>query len=95
LLFHFRNKIGVFIVIGRLIGDSGVFIEAIGKLLGNVFIRVLVSPDELESLKETIAVSTDTALMRDIKEGLKDLKRSHILSNSSKLTVQSSKCNSQ
>jgi prevent-host-death family protein len=36
---------------------------------------VLLSPDEFESLKETIAVRSDAALMRDIKEGLKDLKR--------------------
>jgi antitoxin YefM len=36
---------------------------------------VLVSPDEFESLKETVAVRSDAALMRDIKEGLKDLKR--------------------
>ena len=36
---------------------------------------VLVSPDEFESLKETAAVRSDAALMREIKEGLKDLKR--------------------
>ena len=36
---------------------------------------VLVSPDEFESLKETIAVRSDAALMREIKEGLMDLKR--------------------
>jgi antitoxin YefM len=36
---------------------------------------VLVSPDEFESLKETIAVRSDAALMSEIKAGLKDLKR--------------------
>jgi antitoxin YefM len=36
---------------------------------------VLVSPDEFDSLKETIAVRSDAALMREIKEGLKDLKQ--------------------
>jgi antitoxin YefM len=36
---------------------------------------VLVSPDEFESLKETIAVRSDDNLMRDIKRGLRDLKR--------------------
>ena len=36
---------------------------------------VLVSPDEFDSLKETIAVRSDAVLMREIKEGLKDLKR--------------------
>ena len=36
---------------------------------------VLLSPDEFESLKETIAVRSDAALMREIKDGLKDLKQ--------------------
>ena len=36
---------------------------------------VLVSPDEFESLKETNAVRSDAAMMREIKKGLKDLKR--------------------
>lgn len=36
---------------------------------------VLISPDEFESLKETIAIRSDSALMREIKEGLRDLKR--------------------
>ena len=36
---------------------------------------VLVSPDEFESWKETIAVRTDLPLMQEIKEGLKKLKR--------------------
>lgn len=35
----------------------------------------LVSPDEFDSLRETIAVRSDAALMQEIKEGLKDLKR--------------------
>jgi antitoxin YefM len=35
----------------------------------------LVSPDEFDSLKETIAVRSDSALMQEIKDGLKDLKR--------------------
>ncbi len=35
---------------------------------------VLVSPDELESLKETVAVRSDSALMKEIKKGLKALK---------------------
>jgi len=34
---------------------------------------VLVSPDEFESWKETIAVRSDTALMKEIKKGLKAL----------------------
>jgi len=35
---------------------------------------VLVSPEEFESLKETVAVRSDSALMREIKKGLKALK---------------------
>lgn len=36
---------------------------------------VLVSPDEFESWKETIAIRSDLPLMQEIKEGLKALKR--------------------
>ncbi len=35
---------------------------------------VLISPDEFESLKETIAVRSDVALMDEIRTGLKALK---------------------
>ncbi len=35
---------------------------------------VLISPDEFESLKETIAVRSDAALMGEIKQGLKALR---------------------
>jgi antitoxin YefM len=35
---------------------------------------VLVSPEEFESLKETVAVRSDSALMKEIKKGLKALK---------------------
>ncbi len=36
---------------------------------------VHISLDEFESLKETVAIRSDSALMREIKEGLRDLKR--------------------
>ena len=36
---------------------------------------VLVSPDEFDSWKETVAVRNDAALMREIKSGLAALKR--------------------
>lgn len=36
---------------------------------------VIISPDEFESLKETIAVRSDENLMRDIRQGLQELKR--------------------
>jgi len=41
---------------------------------------VLVSPDEFESWKETIAVRSDLTLMGEIKKGLKALKnkRAHL-----------------
>ena len=35
---------------------------------------VLVSPDEFESWKETIAVRSDAGLMQEIKKGLKALR---------------------
>ncbi|MDP2799223.1 MAG: type II toxin-antitoxin system Phd/YefM family antitoxin [Deltaproteobacteria bacterium] len=35
---------------------------------------VLISPDEFENWKETIAVRSDTALMDEIRKGLKSLK---------------------
>ena len=35
---------------------------------------VLVSPEEFESLKETIAIRSDLALMKEIKKGLRSLK---------------------
>ncbi len=35
---------------------------------------VLISPGEFESLKETIAVRSDAALMEEIRKGLKSLK---------------------
>ncbi len=35
---------------------------------------VLISPDEFESLKETISVRSDASLMSEIKKGLKSLK---------------------
>ncbi|MBM4386248.1 MAG: type II toxin-antitoxin system Phd/YefM family antitoxin, partial [Deltaproteobacteria bacterium] len=35
---------------------------------------VIISPDEFESLKETIAVRSDASLMKEIRKGLKVLK---------------------
>jgi len=35
---------------------------------------VLVSPEEFESLKETVAVRSDSSLMKEIKRGLRALK---------------------
>ena len=38
-------------------------------------VAVLVSPEEFESWKETIAVMSDGVLMDEIKEGVKSLRR--------------------
>jgi prevent-host-death family protein len=35
---------------------------------------VLISPDELDSLKEAVAVRSDSALMKEIKKGLRAFK---------------------
>lgn len=35
---------------------------------------VLISPDEFEGWKETIAIRSDSSLMNEIKKGLKSLK---------------------
>ena len=37
-------------------------------------IAILISPEEFESLKETMAVRGDEALMQEIKNGLKELR---------------------
>jgi prevent-host-death family protein len=39
---------------------------------------VLISPDEFESLKETLTVQNDASLMNDIKKGLKGLKNKNV-----------------
>ena len=38
-------------------------------------VAVLVSPEEFESWKETIALMSDDALMQEIKKGLESLRR--------------------
>jgi prevent-host-death family protein len=38
-------------------------------------VAVLVSPDEYESWKETRAIKANPALMREIRRGLRDLKK--------------------
>lgn len=57
-------------------------IEAVSKTDEEIVITkngspaaVLISPDEFESLKETIAVRSDVSLMNEIKKGLKALKQ--------------------
>ncbi len=50
--------------------DEEVFITRNGRVAG-----VLVSPEEYESWKETIAIRADKVLMEEIRKGLKALKR--------------------
>jgi antitoxin YefM len=40
---------------------------------------VLVSPDAFESWKETVAIRSDTELMKEIRRGLRGLKRTRKL----------------
>lgn len=40
---------------------------------------VLVSPDEFESWKETVSIRSDTELMKEIRRGLRGLKRTRKL----------------
>jgi antitoxin YefM len=56
-------------------------VEAVGATDEEVMITkngspaaVLISPGEFESLKETIAIRSDTALMSEIRRGVKSLK---------------------
>lgn len=46
---------------------------------------VLVSPDEFESWKETVAIRSDTELMKEIRRGLRGLKRTRKLYTLEKL----------
>lgn len=41
---------------------------------------ILLSTDEFESLKESVAVSSDKEFMSEIKKGLKDLKNAKLYS---------------
>ena len=38
-------------------------------------VAILVSPDEYESWKETRAIQSDRALMKEIRQGLRELKK--------------------
>ena len=39
---------------------------------------VLISPDEFESWKETIAIRSDASLLSEIRQGLKELKEKKV-----------------
>jgi len=50
--------------------DEEIFITRNGKVAG-----IIVSPDEYEGWKETLAIRSDKALMKEIRRGIKALKR--------------------
>lgn len=55
-------------------GQGGVTITRHGKPAA-----VLLSPDEVESWEETIAIRSDPSLMREIRRGLRSLRRTRKL----------------
>ncbi len=60
--------------LSRLVETVSVTDEAVVITKNGSPAAVLVSPDEFESWKETIAIRTDVPLMQEIKKGLKALK---------------------
>jgi PHD/YefM family antitoxin component YafN of YafNO toxin-antitoxin module len=38
-------------------------------------VAIIVSPDEFDSWKETLAIRADAELMEDIRRGLEDIKK--------------------
>ncbi len=60
--------------LSRLVETVRVTDEAVVITKNGSPAAVLVSPDEFESWKETIAIRTDVPLMQEIKKGLKALK---------------------
>ncbi len=60
--------------LSRLVETVNVTDEAVVITKNGSPAAVLVSPDEFESWKETIAIRTDVPLMQEIKKGLKALK---------------------
>ena len=50
--------------------DEEIFITRNGKVAG-----IIVSPDEYGGWKETLAIRSDKALMKEIRRGLKALKQ--------------------
>ena len=60
--------------LSRLVETVSVTDEAVVITKNGAPAAVLVSPDEFESWKETIAIRTDVPLMQEIKKGLRALK---------------------
>jgi len=60
--------------LSRLVETVSATDEAVVITKNGAPAAVLVSPDEFESWKETIAIRTDVPLMQEIKKGLRALK---------------------
>ena len=60
--------------LSRLVADVRATDEEVVITKNGSPAAVLVSPDEFESLKETLAVRSDAELMKEIRSGLKALK---------------------
>ncbi|OHC00644.1 MAG: prevent-host-death protein [Planctomycetes bacterium RIFCSPLOWO2_12_FULL_39_13] len=60
--------------LSRLIEDVNITDEEVVITKNGRPAAVLISPDEFDSLKETIAIRSDSDLMDEIKKGLKALK---------------------
>jgi len=60
--------------LSRLVADVRATDEEVVITKNGSPAAVLVSPDEFESLKETLAVRSDADLMKEIRSGLKALK---------------------
>ena len=60
--------------LSRLVADVRTMDEEVVITKNGSPAAVLVSPDEFESLKETLAVRSDADLMKEIRSGLKALK---------------------
>ena len=65
--------------LSRLVDDVGSADDAVTITRHGVPAAVLLSPDEFEGWQETLAIRGDPALMREIRRGLRALRRTRRL----------------
>lgn len=65
--------------LSRLVDDVGSADDAVTITRHGVPAAVLLSPDEFESWQETLAIRGDPALVREIRRGLRALRRTRKL----------------
>jgi len=65
------------IMLGRFVKEVNARNEEVVITKNGSPAAILMSYDKFESLKETSAIRSDTALMREIRDGLRDLKQKH------------------